>query len=146
MTPLPTDQSVYGKLYYDTGELKYEGYYTPIEHDATWYEPMGKGTFYYKNGVVFRKGQFQHGGLLEGKEFYPSGKLKFEGRYNCRKTDGHIMARHIPFTENSSASRAYCCMTANLKSLNKAILVTQRLFFPKGLVLLSSSASLKKSR
>lgn len=87
MATYSLDQSVYGKLYYDTGELYYEGYYTPPKHQALHHEPNGKGVCYYKNGVVYREGQFQHGGLFEGKEYYLSGKLKFKGRYNCRATD-----------------------------------------------------------
>lgn len=82
-----TNQSVYGKLYYDTGELRYEGYYSPHEYFKEHHYPNGRGVYYYINGVVYREGQFQRGGLLEGKEYYPSGKLKFEGRYNCRAID-----------------------------------------------------------
>ena len=87
MGMLTTNKSVYGRLYYDTGELRYEGYYSPTEYDAPFHEPKGKGTCYYKNGVIYREGVFQHSGLLEGKEYYPNGMLKFEGRYNCRNTD-----------------------------------------------------------
>lgn len=96
MSILTMNQSVYGKLYYDTGELKYEGYYSPTEYDAKFHEPNGRGTYYYKKGIVYREGQFQHGGLLEGKEYYPSGKLKFEGRYNCRATDGGYYGPSYP--------------------------------------------------
>lgn len=80
------EHAVYGKLYYDTGELRYEGYYSPNDHTVTHHEPNGRGISFYKSGVVYREGQFQHGGLFEGKEYYPSGKLKFEGRYNCRRS------------------------------------------------------------
>jgi antitoxin component YwqK of YwqJK toxin-antitoxin module len=88
--------STYGKLYYDTGELRYEGYYSPPEHEALHHEPMGRGISYYKNGVVYREGQFQHGGLFEGKEYYPSGRLKFEGRYNCRALDASYYGPTYP--------------------------------------------------
>ena len=75
------------KLYYRTGELRYEGYLSP--RDASGYrEPKGQGVMYYKSGKVFREGIFQHGGLLQGKEYYPSGNLKFEGRYNDRNING----------------------------------------------------------
>ncbi|NLT14307.1 MAG: hypothetical protein GXY05_08190 [Clostridiales bacterium] len=81
------DSRAYGKLYFDTGELMYEGYYSPADYNSSHHEPNGQGVLYYKSGVKHREGQFQHGGLLEGKAYYPSGSLKFEGRYNCRKTD-----------------------------------------------------------
>lgn len=84
---MTTRATVFGKLFYGTGELRYEGYYAPTEPSAKNHEPIGSGILYFKSGVVYREGQFQHGGLLEGKEYYPSGNLKFEGRYNCRKTD-----------------------------------------------------------
>ena len=76
---------VYGKLYYDTGELKYEGYYSPTEYYSSHHSPNGRGISYYKNGKVYRDGQFYDGLFFEGKAYYPTGKLKFEGRYN-RKT------------------------------------------------------------
>lgn len=79
--------SHYGKLYYDTGELKYEGHYE-TNQDGCHSWPKGKGTAYFKTGAVYREGEFQRGGLLNGKEYYPSGKLKFEGKYNCREKDG----------------------------------------------------------
>ena len=88
--------AVYGKLYYDTGELRYEGYYSPTDYDVLYHEPNGYGISYYKSGVVYREGLFQHGGLLEGKEYYPSGKLKFEGRYNDRKKDGGYYGPSYP--------------------------------------------------
>jgi len=132
MTPLTTDQSVYGKLYYDTGELKYEGYYTPIEPDATWHEPMGQGTLYYKNGVVFRKGQFQHGGLLEGKEFYPSGKLKFAGRYNCRKTDGGYYGPSYPLYGKFFSEQGLLLYDGKFKVVKQGNLGYPKVVFPEG--------------
>lgn len=82
-----TNTPVYGKLYYDTGELWYEGCYTPAKYEAPYHSPFGRGTSYYKSGVIYLEGQFQHGGLFEGKEYYPSGIIKFDGRYCCRKTE-----------------------------------------------------------
>ena len=82
-----SNQFVYRKLYYDTGEFLYEGYYSPYQHNPQKYYTNGIGISYYKSRTVYREGLFQRGGLLEGKEYYPSGKLKFEGRYNCRKKD-----------------------------------------------------------
>ncbi len=34
-------------------------------------------------------GVFQRGGLLNGKEYYPNGRLRFDGQYNSRKTESH---------------------------------------------------------
>ena len=50
---------------------------------------MGRGICYYKSGIKYREGQFQRGGLLEGKEYYRSGELKFEGQYNYRETGNY---------------------------------------------------------
>ena len=50
----------------------YEGY-TVLE------KPYGLGTAYYSNGNKYREGVFGRKGLLEGKEFYSNGQLKFEG-------------------------------------------------------------------
>lgn len=78
-------ETMYGKLYYDTGEVKYEGHYAPSDPPSClWHHPKERGIMYYKNGVVYREGQFQRGGLFDGKEYYPSGKPKYEGRYNLR--------------------------------------------------------------
>lgn len=60
------------ELYSDNNELIYEGY-TVLE------KPYGLGTAYYSNGNKYREGVFGRKGLLEGKEFYSNGHLKFEG-------------------------------------------------------------------
>ncbi len=69
----------YGRLYYDTGELQYEGYYLSYTDNDDQHYPYGKGTKYYKNGNIAREGLFIIGGLLEGKLYYQSGQLKFDG-------------------------------------------------------------------
>lgn len=78
----------YGKLYYDTGEIHYEGYYKAFEHDATCHKPWGRGIMYYKDGSIKKEGIFGLGGLLEGRLYYPSGKLKFEGKFNNKAGKG----------------------------------------------------------
>ncbi len=80
-----------GKLYYDTGELYFEGTYD----DSDWnnlkpWKPTNliEGIEYYRNGHKYREGRFQKAGLLKGREYYPSGGLKFEGQFND-KAHGH---------------------------------------------------------
>ena len=64
--------STHKKLYSDNDELIYEGY-TTLE------KPYGLGVAYYSNGNKYREGVFGRKGLLEGKEFYSNGQVKFEG-------------------------------------------------------------------
>ena len=64
--------AIHKELYSDNDELIYEGY-TVLE------KPYGLGTAYYSNGNKYREGVFGRKGLLEGKEFYSNGQLKFEG-------------------------------------------------------------------
>lgn len=90
------DRVVYGRIRYRSGELKYEGYYISTRKSDRWLEPLGKGVWYYKTGVVFREGEFQHGGLLEGRENYPTGQIKFEGRFNCREEDSSYYGPTYP--------------------------------------------------
>ena len=66
---------IYGKLYFDTGELQYEGY---IKNNM----PYGRGVKYYKNGTVHMEGIFGDWMIEEGKEYYENGNLKYEGTYN----------------------------------------------------------------
>lgn len=74
-----------GKCYYDTGELCYEGDCVML----SWGQicPCGHGTEYYKDGTVKQQGLFQRRGLVSGRMYYPSGKLKFEGY--CREPSGY---------------------------------------------------------
>lgn len=47
--------------------------------------PEGKfGVRYYKDGTVRAVGFWGKAGLWEGRLYYPSGKLKYEGKF-CRK-------------------------------------------------------------
>ena len=64
--------SIHKKLYSESGELVYEGY-------TTLDKPYGLGVAYYSNGNKYREGIFGRKGLLEGKEFYSNGQVKFEG-------------------------------------------------------------------
>lgn len=71
----------YGKIFYDTGELKYEGYLKP--HDQLNEDiPFGKGIKYFQNGQKHMEGFFEDWFISEGKEYYENGNLRFEGKYN----------------------------------------------------------------
>lgn len=76
---------VTGKIYDDTGALFFDGTYDDSEFHKG--KPIHKieGTMYHKNGNKFREGIFQRAGLLVGKEYYESGALKFEGKFNDKR-------------------------------------------------------------
>lgn len=71
-----TDKVTFGRLFYETGELHYEG---QIKNNKPW----GKGIKYFKNGLIEMEGIFGDWFIEQGKEYYPNGNLKFEGQYNC---------------------------------------------------------------
>lgn len=68
-------QCTQGKLYYETGELLYEG---SILKDT----PYGPGIKYFKNGNIQMEGFFGDWFIEEGREYYENGNLRFEGEYN----------------------------------------------------------------
>ena len=56
------------------GVLLYEG--------VTLYgKPYGNGKTFFENGNIYQEGEFGIKGLLRGKEYYPNGKIRFEGIY-----------------------------------------------------------------
>ena len=62
------------KIYGEDGKLLYEGY---TLHNS----PYGFGKAYFANGELYREGIFDIKGIVQGKEYYPSGQLRFEGRW-----------------------------------------------------------------
>lgn len=74
MLELP-EGCVLGKLYFDSGELNYEG---SIRGSS----PYGPGTKYFKSGAKHMEGFFGDWMIEEGKEYYENGNLRFEGSYN----------------------------------------------------------------
>ena len=66
-------QVVYRKLHDEDGNLVYEG----LTLD---YSPYGFGKAYFANGKLYREGIFDIKGIVQGKEYYPSGRLRFEGQ------------------------------------------------------------------
>lgn len=71
----PRDEIVRKKLYGDEGRLLYEGYTL----DGA---PYGFGVMYFPDGTVYREGIFDVKGIVQGKEFYPSGQLRFKGTWS----------------------------------------------------------------
>ncbi len=69
------------KIYADDGTLLYEGY---AYHE----KPCGNGTSYFHNGNKYQEGEFGIKGLLSGKEYYPDGDLKFEGKFRLNTAYG----------------------------------------------------------
>ena len=51
-------------------------------------KPYGTGTAYFANGTVYQEGEFGIKGLLRGKEYYPNGRLRFEGEYRLNDAYG----------------------------------------------------------
>ncbi len=71
----PRGMIVYKKLHGEGGELVYGGY---TLHNR----PYGFGIAYFANGQIYREGIFDIKGIVQGKEYYPSGRLRFEGQWS----------------------------------------------------------------
>ena len=65
----------------EQGVLLYEGY-TLLN------KPHGTGRSFFSNGKVYQEGDFCIKGLIKGKEYYPSGNLRFDGTYKINKGYG----------------------------------------------------------
>jgi len=71
-----------GKLFYETGQLKYEGEYKMGASGAV---PNGRGISYYPDGQRQFDGIFNDWSLDDRLfEYYPNGQIKFEGVFNKR--------------------------------------------------------------
>lgn len=71
----PRDEIVRREIFDERGNLLYEGY---ALHNA----PYGFGIAYFENGTIYREGIFDIKGIVQGKEYYPSGRLRFEGKWS----------------------------------------------------------------
>ncbi len=72
---MPTEQkALWDKLYSEDGNLCYEGF---VLNGM----PYGSGTSDFANHSIYQEGIFDIKGLVNGREYYPSGKLRFEGIY-----------------------------------------------------------------
>ncbi len=72
-----TQHPFQGRIYYETGELRYEGGCVQPAGDSIM--PCGIGIEYYRDGTLKKQGLFQRRGLVCGRIYYPSGTLRFEG-------------------------------------------------------------------
>ena len=71
----PQNRIVHKKIYDEFGTLLYEGY---TLHNA----PYGFGKAYFGDGKLYREGIFDIKGIVQGKEYCPSGHLRFEGQWS----------------------------------------------------------------
>ena len=84
------------RLYNKKGILVYEGFTKNNK-------PCGAGTSYYSNGSIFQEGIFGVKGFLCGREYYQSGKLRFEGVCELNRNYGPNYPRYGFFqTEDGS--------------------------------------------
>lgn len=65
-------EKTWQRIYSKKNVLLYEGFTVSGK-------PFGAGASYYKNGCIYQEGVFDVKGLVHGREYYPSGKLRFEG-------------------------------------------------------------------
>ena len=75
MIPSPMEETSWKQLYDRDGNLVYEGF---ASEDNV---PTGAGTAFFSNGNRYQEGIWGEKGLLTGREYYPTGQLKFEGVY-----------------------------------------------------------------
>lgn len=62
------------RLFDDEGNLLYEG-------NTLCGKPYGLGTAYFSNGKKYQDGIFDVKGFVCGREYYPNGQVRFEGKY-----------------------------------------------------------------
>ena len=77
----PRGQIVHRQLHDEDGNLVYEGY-------TLNYSPYGFGKAYFANGNLYREGIFDIKGIVQGKEYYPSGQLRFKGQWSLTRGYG----------------------------------------------------------
>ncbi len=76
------EQMTWKRLYTKEGsKLLYEGFTLNNK-------PCGLGTEYDKNGNRYREGIFDIKGLVQGKEYYSNGQIRFEGTYHIHDRYG----------------------------------------------------------
>ena len=71
----------YKRCYTEDGKLIFEGFV----HGTI---PRDEGTLYWGNGNIYMEGIFGPKGLIQGREYYPDGRLRFEGRYRYNRGYG----------------------------------------------------------
>ena len=84
------DKQKWAQLYSDQGDLLYEG--MTVNN-----KPCGPGVVYFSNGEIYQEGIFGVKGLTIGREYYPDGKLRFEGIYRINRGYGPNYPEHGRF-------------------------------------------------
>ena len=76
------ERNVKGKEYFNNGHLKFEGEYLNGEKNGKVKKYFWTNYYYSKNEcqLIF-EGEYLNNYIIKGKEYYKSGKLKFEGDY-----------------------------------------------------------------
>ena len=77
----PRDQIVHRQLHDEDGNMVYEGY-------TLHYSTYGFGKAYFADGNLYREGIFDIKGIVHGKEYYPSGRLRFECQWSLTRGYG----------------------------------------------------------
>ena len=81
-TELPSEEEGEGQLYYDTGELSYDG---DMKHGA----PHGEGTSFWRNGNIAYEGSYKDGLMHGDGAFYlKEGTLAYEGMHQNNAMEG----------------------------------------------------------
>ena len=70
----PRGKIEYREIFDENGNLVYEGY-------TLYNAPYGFGRAYFADGKLYREGIFDIKGIVQGREYYPSGQLRFEGQW-----------------------------------------------------------------
>ena len=83
LTGMKDNETVtWGKIYYSTGDLKYEGF-MKLSSNSKDLVPSRQGISYFENGKVNMEGNFGNDWFIEtGKEYYNNGNIRFIGEYN----------------------------------------------------------------
>jgi tetratricopeptide (TPR) repeat protein len=90
----PRDRIERKRLFAESGELLYEGF---TVNDR----PYGFGTAYFPDGSKYREGIFDLKGIVQGREYYPNGQVRFEGRWILTYGYGpNAPAEGIAYDEN----------------------------------------------
>ena len=69
------------QIFSEDNVLLYEGF-------TVFGKPFGAGTIFFENGRIYQEGIFDVKGFVCGREYYPSGKLRFEGTYEINRGYG----------------------------------------------------------
>ncbi len=86
----------WNRIFSKDGKILYEG--TTYKN-----KPCGVGVTYFENGKKYQEGSFGIKGLLSGKEYYPNGKLRFEGEFKLNKAYGPNSPKNGSFYDLSGS-------------------------------------------